>query len=105
MDTNKMRDDFEAYYAEEFSKALGYKKSPEEIKSMREGDGYGCAHGYLNGFWHGWKASRKEFFVISPKADDFPMLDHFDYSRKCGFKEGLEFAMRSIGCQGVRIKP
>lgn len=58
-----MREEFELHYAEEFSMVRGYKPSPEEMVSMRDGDGYGSDRGYLNGYWKGWQASREKLVV------------------------------------------
>lgn len=65
--TDKLRDEFEAHYAKEFAEVRGYEPSAEEMLSMREGEGYGSDRGYLNGYWKGWQASRKNIQIELPK--------------------------------------
>jgi len=67
MNIEKMREEFELHYAEEFSSVLGLKPSPEEMVSMRDGDSYGSERGYLNGYWKGWQASRAAIEIELPK--------------------------------------
>lgn len=64
---DKMREEFEAWYADHFSCAIGKDCSAEIIASMREGDLYGD-RGYLNGCWIGWKASRAALVVELPES-------------------------------------
>lgn len=75
-DTSKMRSEFEAWYAKEFAKIRGYQPTAEEMISMREGDGYGCDRGYLNGCWKGWQASRQaENEALRRDAERLSWLD------------------------------
>ena len=88
MEIEKMREEFESHYAEEFSILRGYKPSPEEMVFMRDGDGYGSDRGYLNGYWKGWQASRESIVV------DLPFL--FPYYRQ----EVIE----ALTTHGIRTK-
>lgn len=63
-----MREEFELHYAEEFAAVRGYKPTPEEMVSMRDGDSYGSDRGYLNGYWKGWQESRAKLIVKLPDS-------------------------------------
>lgn len=63
MSIEKIREGFEKAYADDFESVRGYEITPEQMKSMREGDHYGASRGYLNGCWWGWQAARAALVV------------------------------------------
>lgn len=97
-----MREEFELHYAEEFAVVRGYKPTPEEMVSMRDGDGYGASRGYLSGYWKGWKASRSELVI----ALDAPHNDYANYSDSevSGACKYYEQAKKHIHSAGIRTK-
>lgn len=84
-----MREEFELHYAEEFSIARGYKPSPEEMVSMRDGDGYGSDRGYLNGYWKGWQASRESLVVEMPVSQTHSGTGYIETVRHFIEKQGI----------------
>ena len=49
------RAEFEAAYIAEYNAALGSASTVEELRALREGEGYG-ERPYLNGQWKGWQS-------------------------------------------------
>lgn len=74
-----LRDEFEADYAKMYVEETGKQgATAEDIKSMREGDGYG-SRGFLNGCWRGWQRSRAALTIKMPPAPEWPdPADHDD---------------------------
>lgn len=95
-----IREEFELHYAEEFSIVRGYKPSPEEMVSMRDGDGYGSDRGYLNGYWKGWQESRKSLAVELPENYPFNKQPKYESDRAQTIRECRE----AIEAQGIRTK-
>ncbi|MFX1710696.1 hypothetical protein [Stutzerimonas stutzeri] len=74
-----LREEFEADYAKMYVEETGNQgATAEDIKSMREGDGYG-SRGFLNGCWRGWQRSRAALTIKMPPAPEWPdPADHDD---------------------------
>jgi hypothetical protein len=51
------RERFEANYVIDLNKATGKDYTAEQMKDLRDGDGYGEDRHYLNGRWDGWQAA------------------------------------------------
>lgn len=68
MNNDKDRVAFEAAYRAHFEEHRGRALSPEDMASMRDGDGYG-QRPYLNGMWQGWKL-RDARPVAAPDTTD-----------------------------------
>lgn len=106
MSDEKMRAEFEAWYADHFSRARGVDCSAEIIASMREGDLYGD-RGYLNGCWIGWQASRAALVVELPtKISEFNTDENgFVNPAAAEHDEAIDDCRDAIEAAGVRVKP
>ena len=105
MNIEKMREEFEAHYAEEFSVARGYKPSPEEMVSMRDGDSYGLERGYLNGYWKGWQASRAAIEVELPELFHIPEGTQSTlHAMNSNFNHGVYASRKAIESLGLKVK-
>lgn len=91
MDTNKMREQFEAWAAKNYvvPPGVGHLLVRAEI-----GDGYRLSS--INHAWHGWKASREEIvFSIGPVPVD---------EVTCPISVE-EFWIQAIEAQGLKVAP
>lgn len=88
MDTNKMREQFEAW-------ASGQLIMPVDvIQSCRYDDSY--ANTVLNIAWRGWAASREAVVVELPKFDEYPA------SMERDMQQSLRAA---IEAHGLKVAP
>ncbi|MNE70412.1 hypothetical protein D3C81_1318620 [compost metagenome] len=91
MDTNKMRDTYEAWAIQDAA-SVG-----RDMVIDREGDWYiGNDAQFLNLGWASWKASRDAVVVELPKCDDYPA------SMERDMRESLRSA---IEAQGLKVAP
>ncbi len=91
-----LREEFEADYAKMYVEETGKQgATAEDIKSMREGDGYG-SRGFLNGCWRGWQRARAALTIKMPPAPEWPdPADHDDMDEL----EKIEAAARAMRMQ------
>ena len=92
MDTNKMREQFEAAVIARL-KESGFLEVEIRVECLaRSGDGY--QDGSVDAYWHFWKASR-EAVVVNLPCDVSGGL----------YRLALEDCTRCIEAQGLRVTP
>lgn len=91
MDTNKMREQFEAW---ECDAPQGPQTDPMWFMYDAESNAYGLDK--IQDRWEVWQASRQAVVVELPKFDDYPS----------SMERDMQGALRSaIEAQGLRAKP
>ncbi|MNM50269.1 hypothetical protein D3C81_612970 [compost metagenome] len=95
MDTNKMRDTYEAWAIHDAT-SVG-----RELIIDREGDWYiGKDAQFLNLGWASWQASREAVVVELP-----PKWNDSTNSNKQSWDCGIEDARKAIEAQGLKVSP
>lgn len=96
MDTNKMRDAFEAWAIEDAA------STGRSLKFERGGEWYlGKDHQQMNLGWASWQASREAVVVELPSEIEAPPYACF----QSGWNDMRGEAVDAIEAQGLRVKP
>ena len=87
---DKMREEFEAWYGEQFKYS--------DKKLTRHGETY--LSPFVGGLWSAWKASRAALCVELPYDETYEVEDDFDV----GYFEAVSFYNQQLENLGVTLK-
>lgn len=100
MDTNKMREQFEAFASgHEVLKQYGFEKFPVD------GDEYDAIA--LQSAWVAWQASREAVVVEMPSRASEAYREYFDDVEGGSFNEAayIRDVLKAIEAQGLKVAP
>ena len=101
MDTNKMREQFEAAYAA-LSTARNGRFYEEVLTRADDGD---YVIPSVQSAWWAWQASREAVVVELPEQRSVPDRDCWARTNGLGFNNALKEARQVIEAQGLKVAP
>lgn len=104
--SDKMQEEFEAWYADTASKATGMKMTSADVAEKRCNNGNYGAYAYIHGCWIGWQASRRSLVVKLPEGMTLNEL-RYGSKPKPDHERLLprDTCVKAIESLGLRVKP
>lgn len=100
MDTNKMREQFEAQFIEEYVRVLG--EGARELASHT----LTANPPLVSMSWWAWQASREAVVIVLPEPQQKPELSASEYrqGKADGVESGIIQCIKAIELQGIKVK-